>query len=54
MNFLIQNLALINRGGAGEAKVPEGVLTGKSDEEFSEFISDCVFMITNGGYKNPF
>ena len=47
VNFLTQNLALINHSNTGKVEVPERTLTGNSDKEFSEFIPDCVFTITN-------
>jgi Replication-relaxation len=51
VNFLIQDLALINDSGAGEVQIPERELTRNSEKEFLEFIPDCVFTITNAEIK---
>jgi len=47
VNILTQNLALINHSKSGKVEVPERTLTKNSDKEFSEFIPDGVFTITN-------
>jgi hypothetical protein len=41
----------MNHSGAGKVEIPKRVLTENSDKEFSEFIPDCVFTITNGEFK---
>jgi hypothetical protein len=52
VNILTQNLSLMNQSNTGKVEVPEPTLTGNSDKEFSEFIPDGVFTITNVELKN--